>query len=299
MSILETNRLSIKPLEITDWEFIKELVNTPGWIQFIGERNVRSKEDAEAYVQRIIDNPATNYSTVRLKDNTPVGLVTLIQRTYLTSPDIGYAFLPQHAGNGYAYEAAITYLNHFANNDPAPEIFAVTLRENDNSIKLLTKLGLYFERQIEVDNETLDVFRASKDELLINEISQKFFGLFTNTNGKKPDLDLLYNLCIPETTIIKKEKEIQEVFTLDSFIAPRKKILTDGTLKDFQEKEIKSETRISGNIGQRYCEYVKSGIKEGKSFQQKGHKMIHFLKTSEGWKISSVLWEDDKIDDRG
>jgi len=155
---IHTERLLIAPLHQNDKIFIRELVNSKGWIAFIGERNVHSDDDASAYIQKIIDNPNTNYWTVKTKDtNTAAGIITLITRDYLENPDIGFAFLPQFNGKGYAFEATNAVLNDILQHG-CVGIDAITVPENTSSIALLKKLGLQFDKTIEIEKETLQVF---------------------------------------------------------------------------------------------------------------------------------------------
>jgi [ribosomal protein S5]-alanine N-acetyltransferase len=166
INVLTTERLSLEPLSESDSEFIIELLNTEGWIKYIGNRNIRSTADAIAYIQKINGNKNITYWTVKLKDTkSPIGLVTLIKRDYLEHNDIGFAFLPDFCCKGYAYEAAKTVLNYLANNKALSNILAETLPENISSIKLLEKLGLRFEKEMEIENETLHIYGASIDKL--------------------------------------------------------------------------------------------------------------------------------------
>ena len=128
-------------------EFIQQLLNTPGWLQFIGDRNVRSEAEAYAYIKKINENPAVTYWTVSLPDEpAPVGVISLIQREYLDYPDIGFAFLPEFSRRGYAFEAATAVLDHLRTESNYPQLYAAVLPENTASIQLLIKLGFHFER---------------------------------------------------------------------------------------------------------------------------------------------------------
>jgi hypothetical protein len=131
------------------------------------------------------------------------------------------------------------------------------------------------------------------DKESIDQIISVFFSIFTNTRQQQPDWKNLYNVCITETIIIKKSGLKEEVYTLDSFIEPRKKILSDGTLTEFEEKETAEETRITGRLAQRFSRYEKTGYLTGNEFHEQGHKFFQLIKTAEGWKINSVIWEDD------
>lgn len=130
------------------------------------------------------------------------------------------------------------------------------------------------------------------DNLAISKITESFFNVFTNKDGGLPKLDTLYRICIPQTLIINKKNSETNIYDLVSFIEPRKKVLTDGTLVDFEEKEIYEETKFFTNIAHRYSEYEKTGVLNGKRFKQKGHKFFQFVKIHGSWKINSVIWED-------
>lgn len=154
-----SQNLLLEPLTAADSEFVRTLVNTEGWIKFIGQRNVHSKEDAIAYTQKIMTSPNIHYWIVKiLSTKMPIGVVTLIKRDYLEHHDIGFAFLPQFSGKGYAIEAAralLTWTTQFPEYNP---ILATTLPDNANSIKLLTKLEFRFTNEIQIGKETLQVY---------------------------------------------------------------------------------------------------------------------------------------------
>lgn len=151
---METSRLLLSALSATDAAFMFELLNTPLWKKFIGDRNIKTINDAEAYIQKIIDNPTADYWVVKLKDqNDSIGVVTFMKRDYLEHYDIGFAFLPAYAKRGYAYEASKKLLEEMSRNHQ--QIIATVLKENRNSIQLLEKLGLQFDKEIVVNNEGL------------------------------------------------------------------------------------------------------------------------------------------------
>jgi RimJ/RimL family protein N-acetyltransferase len=112
-------------------------------------------------------NPAIAYFVARLKENdAALGLITFIKRDYLNHHDIGFAFLPAYSKQGYAYEAACAFLKSLTN-PPHAQIQAVTISHNVSSIALLKKLGLQFEKEIEMNNESLQVYSATTDKLLL------------------------------------------------------------------------------------------------------------------------------------
>jgi len=162
--ILETDRLVLRQFELTDTKFIVELVNSPGWIEFIGDRNIRTEEAAINYLQ---NGPIKSYrdnglglGMVELKDGTPIGMCGILRRDTLENPDIGFSFLPEFMGMGYAFEIASATLNYAMNRLNLKTILAITVPTNIRSIQLLEKIGLRFIKTIytPVDNEELMLF---------------------------------------------------------------------------------------------------------------------------------------------
>ncbi len=150
-----------------DDQFIFELVNTEGWIRFIGNRNIASCDDARSYIQKILENRNISYWVVQLKDNNhKIGIITCIKRNYLEHHDIGFAFLPGFGNKGYAFEATHAVLQKLIPIQKLTHILATTIPENLNSIKLLKKIGLVFEKEIEIENEILHVYGNSTDKLI-------------------------------------------------------------------------------------------------------------------------------------
>lgn len=157
---LQSERLHIAPIQNGDAEFMQRLVNTEGWIQYIGQRNIDNVEEAEKYIQRM--NTADNCQTWSVKfmeDERPIGIITLVKRDYLDSHDLGFAFLPEYQNRGFAFEAANAVLSHLRQAQNFEHLYAITIPENSNSMRLLEKLGFRFEKEIAADDEQLWLFR--------------------------------------------------------------------------------------------------------------------------------------------
>lgn len=162
--IIETERLILREFNANDSKFILDLLNTPAWIKYIGNRGVHSIEDAQSY---IMNGPAKSYETngfglwmIELKSTgTAMGMCGLIKRAGLEDIDIGFALLPGYEGKGYAYEAASATMD-FARKKDIPRVVAITLEHNENSIRLLKRIGLQFEKMITLpgDDEELMLF---------------------------------------------------------------------------------------------------------------------------------------------
>jgi [ribosomal protein S5]-alanine N-acetyltransferase len=163
---ITTERLFLKQLSGQDKPFIFELLNTEGWIEYIGNRDINSLEDATTYIQKINDDPKTNYWTARLRENDrAIGVVTLIKRDYLDHHDLGFAFLPQFTNQGFALEATKAILNELISQKSISDILAVTLPGNTVSIKLIEKLGLKLDQTLEIDSKTLRIYKACAGEI--------------------------------------------------------------------------------------------------------------------------------------
>jgi ribosomal-protein-alanine N-acetyltransferase len=151
MDPLLTNRLVLRELTLADAPFALELLNDPGFHRFIGDRGIRDLAGAEKY---LADGPIASYAKrghglwmVELKEGrVPVGICGLIQRDTLPHPDLGFAFLARHCGQGYGSESAAAALAYGRSVLKLPTILAITALENPASIKLLGKLGFRFER---------------------------------------------------------------------------------------------------------------------------------------------------------
>lgn len=155
----ETERLRVAPLALAHTDFIFELLNSEGWIANIGNRNIVTKADAAAYIEKIDGNPNYAYLVFSLKtDAQPLGLVTLIKRDYLDDCDIGFAVLPNHQQAGYAYEASKKYMALIAEAGTFKKIVAITVPQNAGSIRLIQKLGLAYEKELQENDATLLVY---------------------------------------------------------------------------------------------------------------------------------------------
>lgn len=145
--VFETERLRLRELRFDDAAFIIELVNSPGWLKFIGDRNIKTMEQAKVYLET---GPIKSYREngfglwlVETKEKEiPIGMCGLLRRDYLDDPDIGFAFLPEFIGRGFAAEAAVATLRFAKNELHIPALCAITLPTNIHSIRLLEKIGL-------------------------------------------------------------------------------------------------------------------------------------------------------------
>jgi RimJ/RimL family protein N-acetyltransferase len=152
MKILETSRLLLRELDSErDTEFVLELLNTPKFIRFIGDRGVRTPEDSAAFIenryrQSYLDHGFGLYAVDLTDSGVSIGLCGFVKRDSLPQPDVGFAFLPDFEGQGYGFESAAAVLEYGRDVLGFSRVLAITSEDNDVSGKLLEKLGFTFER---------------------------------------------------------------------------------------------------------------------------------------------------------
>lgn len=159
MIILETERLHLRTVSIDDAEFYLELINDPSWIKNIGDKGIRTIEAArESLKSGPMDMHQrlgfSLYVVERKQDGTAMGLCGLIKRDSLEDVDIGYAFLPQFRGSGYAREAASAVLKHGKDRFDFKRLVAITAPDNRDSYTLLEALGFKLEQLVVLKGET-------------------------------------------------------------------------------------------------------------------------------------------------
>lgn len=165
MTVLETERLSLRPITVDDAEFILALLNEPSFLRYIGDKQVRNLEDARQY---ILNGPVASYQrhglglllTELRESRTPIGMCGLLKRDELPEPDIGFALMPDFWNKGFAFEAAAAVLQDAHDRLKLQRILAITSLDNDPSIKLLERLGFKFERvtRLAPDREEIKLF---------------------------------------------------------------------------------------------------------------------------------------------
>ena len=125
----------------------------------------------------------------------------------------------------------------------------------------------------------------------IDRLTAEFFGAFDNRDGRRADVDRIRRLVLPEGVIVCTAPQFT-VYTVESFIEPRRALLSDGRLTEFSEWEVSARTDVDGDLATRFSEYAKSGILEGRPYEGTGTKTLQFVRTSDGWRISAVAWYD-------
>ncbi len=162
MIVIETERLTLRQLVTTDAEFILGLLNQPSFLHYIGDKGLRTIDDARNY---IVSGPRDSYERngfglwlVELRDTkVPIGICGLLKRKTLTDVDVGFAFLPEFWSMGYAYESASAVMGYARNAIGLKRVLAITNPDNASSIKVLEKIGLRFEKMIRLSESEPEI----------------------------------------------------------------------------------------------------------------------------------------------
>ena len=151
-NVIQTQRLGLRQLELNDADFILELLNEAAFLQFIGDKGVRTLDDARDYLRK---GPLDSYQrrgfglyAACLRDGTRIGICGLVKRDGLGDVDVGFAFLSRHCSQGYAVESAAAILEHARRVLGLQRVVAITSPGNVGSIAVLEKIGLKFERTV-------------------------------------------------------------------------------------------------------------------------------------------------------
>lgn len=159
MKNYETERLILKPAALTDADFFLELYNTPKFLKFIGDRNLKTKAHAEDYIKNRflaqIEKLGFGNYVVSLKSNgKKIGAVGIFEREGLEVLDIGFSFFEEYEGKGFAYESSTKLKEVVASDFGLNKLSAITSKDNFSSQKLIERLGLTFRKYIKMpDND--------------------------------------------------------------------------------------------------------------------------------------------------
>jgi RimJ/RimL family protein N-acetyltransferase len=160
---IETERLVLREFTAGDAAFMLRLVNEPSFLRYIGDRGVRTLDDARRY---IADGPVEGYArhghglmrVVRKSDGAGVGMCGVLKRDALPDPDLGFSFFPEFWSQGYALEAGRAALHHARGTLGLGRILAITTVDNEPSMRLLARLGFRFDRMVNMGDEELRLF---------------------------------------------------------------------------------------------------------------------------------------------
>ena len=164
----QTERLTLRLTDESDAPFIQELVNTPQWLEYIGDREVRSEEDAARYIREMMLPQVRrlgygNYTVLLTADGTRIGTCGLYDRKGMDFPDLGFAYLPKFHRRGYGLEAAQKLIELAFTHLDYERILAITVPENIGSQRLLERLGFAREGTVRLPKDEVELLRYALD----------------------------------------------------------------------------------------------------------------------------------------
>jgi RimJ/RimL family protein N-acetyltransferase len=171
MIIAKNDRIYLREALQTDTTFCIELMNTPGWLEHIGDRNIATDADALGYIQKSLRNSyKTNqfglYIMCLTESHDPIGICGIVKRETLDLPDLGFAILPKYEGQGYVFDASILTLKFAKNKLKMNEMLAITNPNNIRCQNLLERLGFSVVLETDNDGEGEALVKYSIDLLL-------------------------------------------------------------------------------------------------------------------------------------
>jgi len=160
--IIETERLRLREFNSSDGEMIFELLNSPGWLKYIGNRTIDTIDDAVNYIEAKLrkgyKDSGFGFYLVELKSTgEKVGMSGLVKREGLDDIDVGFTMLPQYENKGFAYESTAAVMIFAKEHLKLSKLAAITVPYNTPSIKLLEKLGMKFEKKINIPGDPEDL----------------------------------------------------------------------------------------------------------------------------------------------
>lgn len=168
--MLKTARLKLREVVSSDADFILRLYNTDGFLKFVGDRQIRDHGNARDYIRYSFEKSYSErgfglWLVEVQQTGQPIGVCGLVQRDYLDAPDLGFGFLPEVHGQGYAYEAAAAVIV-WAQRQGWFELYGVTMPTNQRSIQLLTKLGFSLIKQMNEPHSgvTLSIYALASNQ---------------------------------------------------------------------------------------------------------------------------------------
>ncbi|WP_028889680.1 GNAT family N-acetyltransferase [Tenacibaculum ovolyticum] len=164
----ETERLFIRPTSEEDAELIQQIMSTPKFIKYVGDRKINSIEDAKKYIQtkmlpQLHKLGFSSYTLITKIDGNKVGTCGLFNREGIDGIDIGFGLLPQYEGLGYAYEASNRVMKAAFEDFKLKAIKGITSKENISSQRLLEKLGLEMTGTTKLPDENEEILLYVKN----------------------------------------------------------------------------------------------------------------------------------------
>ena len=307
MDVLRTERLTLRWIDEGDAAFVLALMNEPSWIANIGDRGLRTLDDARGWIaEKLVSSYWQNglglWAVVRRSDGELLGMCGLLERDSLPSVDVGYALFPRFWGQGYARESTSAVLRYAREALGRRRVLAVVQPENRASIRVLESMGMVRAgtHLLEAGDCVLERYEwgeaedALEPEAAIDALVARFFAMFS-TRRAVPWVAALPSVLLPEARVTVVSAACPrgiETLGMRDFLLPRAALLFGGRLAGFDETEVAHQTRVDGALAHRASRYRKTGTLDGVAFEGAGTKHFQLVETRRGWKIAALVWED-------
>lgn len=268
-----------------------------------------ARQVLKRYAERVADDAGGIYGIWR--NDVLVGGVMFVSFDVASGAcEVGCWLEPAAVGHGLITRSAEYLIDWAIRTRGISRVEWQTLSTNGPSIRVAQRLGMQRDgvlrqavapRGASAERQDLDIWSVlasewrtrhrtgDPDEAAIDALTTAFFDCFTSGAG---NVDAVRDLCVPAAVIVKAGPD-QQIYDVDGFIEPRRRLLSSGELTDFREYETSATTRTAGDIAHRLSRYRKAGVLNGTFFEQTGTKSLQFLRTDVGWRITSVQWYDD------
>lgn len=316
---IRTDRLILRAHRIEDLDDLVSFHGDPEVIRFV-PWPLRDRAATEAALRIKLDQAHLlepgQWLVLAVEERTTATVIGEVLLKWTSASDhqgeIGFAFGREFHGHGYATEAASAMLNVGFNEVGLHRISAVCIQENEDSARLLQRLGFSQQGRL-VDNVlfkgqwatqllfalTEDQWRSddgptSNDVGQILALVRCFFTAFTSGDGTSARLAALRAAMLADAVIVRTCGQLPAVYDVESFIAPRQTLLTDGSLVDFSERATTGRVDVFGDIAHWFGRYTKDGLFHGQPYPGGGMKSMQFVRTGDGWRISAAAWDDER-----
>lgn len=315
-----SDRLELRPFQADDVDDVQLFQSDPRVLPFI-PWVVRSRQETQHWLAQVSGSVVAQegdhgtWAIERRVDRRVIGSVNLSWTSSAHGQaEFGFVLATDTQGCGYAGEATTLLLDAAFPALSLHRAYARVDARNQPSLRMLRRLGLRQEAQLvgrelfkgewtdiaifavlRQEWESLRVQPATgRDQEAIAALLRTFFGAFTSGADSAVRLDELRGVFLPQAVIVRTCGDEPAVDGVESFIAPRQALLSSGRLVDFIEWELRGETHIFGDIAQHLCSYAKAGVQDGMPFTARGMKTLHFVRTTAGWRVSAVAWDDER-----
>jgi RimJ/RimL family protein N-acetyltransferase len=307
--VLTTERLRLRWFRDDDAAWLCRLLNEPSWLHNIGDRGVRDVAGAVTYVRERL---AAGYwrdgfgfwLVERRDDGERLGMCGLTQRDSLPEPDLGFAFLPEFHGRGYAREAAAACLRYAAHTLGLRTVLATTALHNVRSVHLLQTLGMQPDLEAPSDDAAGPakrfVWQASPappttDAAAIDELLRRFTALFALRANEPALLPSLPRWCVADVQFRRVAGDVSTAEDLRAFVLRR--AAEGASWSDYDECELTHHTQVGVDLASRWsrCRWRGATTRGAASAtaQGIGNLACHLVRTARGWRFATVAWQQD------